>query len=55
MKNPPNLAVGGYLGMVGVGRIELPTPAMSTQCSTTELYAHDIPASRLSRRAGVRL
>ena len=26
--------------MVGVGRIELPTPAMSTQCSTTELYAH---------------
>ncbi len=28
------------LRMVGVGRIELPTPAMSTQCSTTELYAH---------------
>ena len=29
--------------MVGVGRIELPTPAMSTQCSTTELYAHIFP------------
>src|SRR3546814_2791266 len=28
--------------MVGVGRIELPTPAMSTQCSTTELYARTI-------------
>jgi hypothetical protein len=26
--------------MVGVARIELATPAMSTQCSTTELYAH---------------
>ena len=25
--------------MVGVGRVELPTPAMSIQCSTTELYA----------------
>src|SRR5688572_8547723 len=30
--------------MVGVGRIELPTPAMSTQCSTTELYARGHPA-----------
>ena len=28
--------------MVGVGRVELPTPAMSTQCSTTELYAHTL-------------
>ncbi len=26
--------------MVGAGRIELPTPAMSTQCSTAELRAH---------------
>ncbi len=25
---------------MGVARIELATPAMSTQCSTTELYAH---------------
>jgi hypothetical protein len=32
--------------MVGVGRIELPTPAMSTQCSTTELYAHAIQQAR---------
>ena len=31
--------------MVGVARIELATPAMSTQCSTTELYAHSAPAS----------
>jgi hypothetical protein len=31
--------------MVGVARIELATPAMSTQCSTTELYAHAAPAS----------
>lgn len=31
--------------MVGVGRVELPTPAMSIQCSTTELYArtHHLP------------
>ena len=28
--------------MVGVGRVELPTPAMSIQCSTTELYARTI-------------
>jgi hypothetical protein len=27
--------------MVGVARIELATPAMSTQCSTTELHAHN--------------
>ena len=27
--------------MVGVARIELATPAMSTQCSTTELHAHE--------------
>jgi hypothetical protein len=31
--------------MVGVARIELATPAMSTQCSTTELYAHAAAAS----------
>ena len=31
--------------MVGVARIELATPAMSTQCSTTELYAHSAGAS----------
>jgi hypothetical protein len=34
--------------MVGVARIELATPAMSTQCSTTELYAH---AARAFSRA----
>jgi hypothetical protein len=28
------------LGMVGVARFELATPAMSMQCSTAELYAH---------------
>ncbi len=28
--------------MVGVERVELPTPAMSIQCSTTELYARTI-------------
>lgn len=28
--------------MVGVARIELATPAMSTQCSTTELHAHTL-------------
>ncbi len=38
--------------MVGVGRIELPTPAMSTQCSTTELYAHCRPG--IGRRPFVR-
>ncbi|MDB5681719.1 MAG: hypothetical protein JWO16_1524 [Sphingomonas bacterium] len=31
--------------MVGVARIELATPAMSTQCSTTELHAHEGAAS----------
>ncbi len=31
--------------MVGVARIELATPAMSTQCSTTELYAHALALS----------
>lgn len=31
--------------MVGVARIELATPAMSTRCSTTELYAHSSAAS----------
>lgn len=35
--------------MVGVARIELATPAMSTQCSTTELYAHaDGPLAALT-------
>jgi hypothetical protein len=47
--------------MVGVARIELATPAMSTQCSTTELHAHTgnrrgVPAPSLEgafkRRAG---
>ena len=33
--------------MVGVGRVELPTPAMSTQCSTTELYARTIIRPRI--------
>ena len=32
--------------MVGVARIELATPAMSTRCSTTELYAHTIGKGR---------
>ena len=35
--------------MVGVARIELATPAMSTQCSTTELHAHRQP-KRLGER-----
>ncbi len=35
--------------MVGVARIELATPAMSTQCSTTELYAHAAAASSEGR------
>lgn len=37
--------------MVGVPRFELGTPAMSTQCSTTELYAHssDVPNNRQAR------
>ena len=40
------------LRMVGVARIELATPAMSTQCSTTELYAH---AFRCTCRGGAGL
>jgi hypothetical protein len=32
---------------VGVARIELATPAMSTQCSTTELHAHPVGARHL--------
>ena len=31
--------------MVGVARFELATPAMSMQCSTAELYAHNAAAS----------
>lgn len=38
--------------MVGVARIELATPAMSTQCSTTELHAHC--AGHLERGSGSR-
>ena len=38
-KSPGNPRIPGAL-MVGVARIELATPAMSTQCSTTELHAH---------------
>jgi hypothetical protein len=38
--------------MVGVERVELPTPAMSTQCSTTELYAHDIEGYQSWTRVG---
>src|SRR6476659_8501343 len=37
--------------MVGVARIELATPAMSTQCSTTELHAHPGKPMRLGSRA----
>ena len=36
--------------MVGVERVELPTPAMSIQCSTTELYAHTIDWSLIAQR-----
>lgn len=37
----PRQSIGSTgFSMVGVARIELATPAMSTQCSTTELYAH---------------
>ena len=40
-KKPANSReLAGFLEMVGVARIELATPAMSTQCSTTELHAH---------------
>jgi hypothetical protein len=38
--------------MVGVARIELATPAMSTQCSTTELHAHAAIALAPAREAG---
>ena len=40
-KQKPRKTIGftGF-SMVGVARIELATPAMSTQCSTTELHAH---------------
>ncbi len=42
--------------MVGVARIELATPAMSTQCSTTELHAHAVmaPSRALCAAQGVR-
>src|SRR6478672_4071163 len=36
--------------MVGVARIELATPAMSTQCSTTELHAHPGQPNGLEKR-----
>jgi hypothetical protein len=39
-ESPPNSLSGRAFFMVGVARIELATPAMSTQCSTTELHAH---------------
>ena len=46
-KQKPRQTVGltGF-SMVGVARIELATPAMSTQCSTTELHAHSGEAFR---------
>ncbi len=51
-KRPPHRLMGRPFRMVGVGRVELPTPAMSTQCSTTELYAHTIRlAVSVGRRA----
>src|SRR3546814_1076168 len=43
-KTPPTSWVAAFL-MVGVARIELATPAMSTQCSTTELHAHPLGRS----------
>ena len=45
-RNRKNVKLQG-VKMVGVARIELATPAMSTQCSTTELHAHT-----LARHAG---
>ncbi len=48
-KSPPSTGDGGPL-MVGVARIELATPAMSTQCSTTELHAHVAHANISTRR-----
>ena len=38
--------------MVGVARIELATPAMSTQCSTTELHAHIFFGRGVNRLSG---
>ncbi len=38
-KTPDSRSFSGFF-MVGVARIELAAPAMSTQCSTTELHAH---------------
>src|SRR5690349_10908515 len=40
--------------MVGVARIELATPAMSTQCSTTELHAHPREAHQSATLTGTR-
>ena len=45
-RTAPDRGFGMIFGrrkMVGVARIELATPAMSTQCSTTELHAHADP------------
>ena len=39
MKKPANANALAGFSVVGVARIELATPAMSTQCSTTELHA----------------
>src|SRR5690606_6319915 len=39
LKSPPGQRPERAFWMVGVARIELATPAMSTQCSTTELHA----------------
>ena len=33
------IQAGFFIDMVGTGSFELPTPAMSTQCSTPELRA----------------
>ena len=41
--------------MVGVARIELATPAMSTQCSTTELHAHSCQKAFIADRLTARL
>ena len=44
----PQNSCGGWL--VGAGRVELPTPSMSTRCSTTELraYCHSTATTHLS-------
>lgn len=39
----PGLITRGSREMVGAARIELATPAMSTQCSPTELRARKAP------------